>query len=223
MRPPTRHLSLRKPVPSPSTQSPAAAPIENTAHQPHHIPFDNDEYTQPTPTERRYNLRSKAANIIQATMALQANNTHPKAKQYMIQAILDKVTGKVLEYRKYKEVWTKSYANELGRLTQGIRDIPGTNTMSFIHRHEVPADRLKDVTFGKIVTDYRPHKAEPNRSRLTVVGTYIDCPWDVATPTSDLITAKLLFNSASPHQELPSSVWISRISISTRRWTGPNT
>ena len=28
-----------------------------------------------------------------------------------------------------------------------------------------------------------------------MVSTYIDYPWDVATPTSDLTTAKLLFNS----------------------------
>jgi hypothetical protein len=43
--PPPEPAHAPKPVPSPSTQTPAAAPIENTAHQPHHIPFDNNEYT----------------------------------------------------------------------------------------------------------------------------------------------------------------------------------
>jgi hypothetical protein len=79
-------------------------------------------------------------------------------------------------------------------LTQGIWDIPHTNAMFFIHKHEIPPKCLKDVTFGKIVTDYRPQKSEPNRSCLTVLGTYVDYPWDIATPTSDLFTTKLLFN-----------------------------
>jgi hypothetical protein len=67
--------------------------------------------------------------------------------------------------------------------------------MFFIHKHESPTDRLKDITFGKIITDYCPQKSEPNRMHLTVVGTYINYPWDITTPTSDLTTAKLLFSS----------------------------
>jgi hypothetical protein len=67
--------------------------------------------------------------------------------------------------------------------------------MFFIHKHEIPTDHQKDITFEKIITDYRLQKLEANRMRLMVVGTYIDYPWDVATPTSDLGTAKLLFNS----------------------------
>jgi hypothetical protein len=30
---------------------------------------------------------------------------------------------------KYRDIWMHSYANELGRLAQGICDIPGTNTL----------------------------------------------------------------------------------------------
>ena len=69
-------------------------------------------------------------------------------------AIIDSDTGKSLEYRdlikhdKYRDIWEKSYANELGRLAQGIRDIPGTNTIIFIRRSDIPKDRLKDVTYG---------------------------------------------------------------------------
>ena len=37
---------------------------------------------------------------------------------------------------------------------------------------------------------YKPHKADPNRSRLTVVGDRIVCLYDVITPTSDLPTIK---------------------------------
>ena len=96
---------------------------------------------------------------------------------------------------KYKEVWSRSYANELGRLTQGIRNIPGTNMMFFIHKSEVPEDRNKDITYGCIVVVVRPQKKEQECTRLTMGGNLIDYPWEVATPTSDLTTAKLLFNS----------------------------
>ena len=55
-------------------------------------------------------------------------------------AVFDQETGKLLEYRqltkmpKCKARWDKSFANELGRLAQGIRDIEGTNTIFFISK-----------------------------------------------------------------------------------------
>eukprot|EP00804_Cyclotella_cryptica_P015850 CCRYP_006347-RA/>CCRYP_006347-RA protein AED:0.34 eAED:0.34 QI:0/0/0/1/0/0/3/0/479 len=67
--------------------------------------------------------------------------------------------------------------------------------MFFIHKSEVPKDRQNDITYGRIVVALRPQKKEPARTRLTVGGNLIDYPWEVATPTSDLTTAKLLFNS----------------------------
>ena len=48
----------------------------------------------------------------------------------------------------HKEVWSKSYVNELSRLTKGIHNTPGTNTMFFIHKSDIPADRRKDITYG---------------------------------------------------------------------------
>ena len=35
-------------------------------------------------------------------------------------------------------IWGKSLSNELGRLTQGVRDIVGNDAMDFIPCHEVP-------------------------------------------------------------------------------------
>jgi hypothetical protein len=69
----------------------------------------------------------------------------------------------------------------------------GTNTIAFISKAEVPADRIP--TYGRIVVSVRPQKAEPYRTRLTVGGDRIDYPFEVSTPTADLTTAKLLFNS----------------------------
>ena len=40
-----------------------------------------------------------------------------------------------------------------------------------------------------------PQKAETHRTRLTVGGNLINFPGDVITPTADLITSDLIFNS----------------------------
>ena len=75
-------------------------------------------------------------------------------------AIVDKDTGNAMEYRdliksaKHKVVWERALANELGRLTQGIWDIDGTNTIEFIRRRDIPRERQKDCTYGRIVVNY---------------------------------------------------------------------
>ena len=45
------------------------------------------------------------------------------------------------------------------------------------------------------MAEIRPQKAETHCTRLTVGGNLIHFPSDVTTPTADLITAKLIFNS----------------------------
>ena len=94
---------------------------------------------------------------------------------------------------KTKDVWTTSLANELGRLAQGIRNIPGTNTIKFIHKHQVPHNRK--VTYARLVVDYRPGKSDPNRTRLTVGGNLLTYEGDLYTETTDIIATKLLLNS----------------------------
>ena len=42
---------------------------------------------------------------------------------------------------------------------------------------------------------YCPQKVKPHRTWLTVGGNCIDYPWNKSTPTANLTTAKLLFNS----------------------------
>jgi len=120
----------------------------------------------------------------------------------MANAILDKQTGELLEYRhlinrpEHRETWRHSYGNEIGRLAQGIPGrVEGTNTIFFINKNEVPNDRFKDITYGKIVCNYREGKDDPFRSRLVVLGNLVNCPIDCGTPTADLFTVKLLWNS----------------------------
>ena len=57
-----------------------------------------------------------------------------------------------------RETRFRSLANEIGRLAQGIRDINGTDTIFFIPKYEIPKERLKEVTYARIVVDYKPHK-----------------------------------------------------------------
>jgi hypothetical protein len=117
-------------------------------------------------------------------------------------AVMDAETGKVLNYRqlmqstKHKETWSKSSANEFGRLANGVGGrIKGTNTIKFIHKRDVPRNRMKDVTYGQFVCVIRPEKTEIHRTRFVVGGNKINYPGEVATPTAEMLVAKLLFNS----------------------------
>ena len=118
-------------------------------------------------------------------------------------AVMDKQTGKMLNYRQlirhrdYKATWSLSSANEFGRLANGIggRTKNPTKTIRFIRRNDVPKERRKDVTYGQFVCTVRPEKAEQNRTRFVVGGDRINYPGEVATPTADMLVAKLLFNS----------------------------
>jgi hypothetical protein len=90
-------------------------------------------------------------------------------------------------------LWTRCFGNKCGRLFQSIRDIPGTGTCFFIELKNIPKDR--NITYGKIVCDYKPHKQEKERVRLTVGGDRLDYSGDVATSTADITTFKILINS----------------------------
>lgn len=131
---------------------------------------------------------------------------------YSINAIIDKVSQSKLEYRhliksdesKVRHRWKCSFARELGRLTQGLESTPGveylpnikgTNTMKFIPYENIPGSRRKDVTYGRIVVDFRPLKSDTNRTRLTVGGNNISYPGIVYTPTADITLIKMLLNS----------------------------
>ena len=122
--------------------------------------------------------------------------------QLLINSVLDHDTGQLLEYRqllkhpKFIEIWTRSAADEFGRLAQGIGGrIKGTDTICFIHKREIPADRLKDVTYIKFVCNIQTKKKDPNRTRATMGGNLINYPEDVGTPTANLLLIKIFLNS----------------------------
>jgi hypothetical protein len=55
-------------------------------------------------------------------------------------------------------LWKRGFGSEVGRLFQGIPDIQGTNTCYLIEVKNIPNNR--QITYGKIVCDYKPHKKE---------------------------------------------------------------
>lgn len=117
-------------------------------------------------------------------------------------AVLDGATGEMLEYRHlikhplHKRTWGPSFSKEVGRLAQGIKGVvEGTDTIFFIPYDQIPADRIKDVTYEQIVCNIRPEKDDPYRTRLVAGGNLLNCPFDTGTPTADIITVKLLLNS----------------------------
>jgi hypothetical protein len=120
------------------------------------------------------------------------------SQRHHASAVIHPVTGKEMEYSalmkdpRLQPLWTRSFGNECGRLFQGIRDIPGTDTCFFTTLKNIAEDR--SITYGKVVCDYKPHKQEKERGRLTVGGDRLDCAGDVATSTADITTFKILIN-----------------------------
>ena len=149
----------------------------------------------------QYNTRSQPKATVAAAVTAPMTAAPPNDTWIpMVNAVIHPVTGKSMEYRELitdpltKKAWTKSSANEFGRLAQGVgKRIKGTNTIRFIPVTDIPKGRT--ITYARFVCDVRPQKSEPNRTRITVGGNLIDYPHDVSTKTAELTTSKILWNS----------------------------
>ena len=64
-----------------------------------------------------------------------------------------------------------------------------------IKHGDIPKDRLKEVTYTKVVCKVRPQKGYPNRMRITIGGNRIIHPGEIAIPTTSLELVKLIINS----------------------------
>jgi hypothetical protein len=132
-----------------------------------------------------------------AHMAIALGNNH-WSQQPQANSVIHPITGKEMKYMalmkdpRLQPLWKRGLCNECGCLFQGIQDIPGTDTCFFIKLTNIPNDRK--ITYGKIVCDYKPHKKEKERVRLTVDGDRLDYSGDVVTSTADIKTFKILIN-----------------------------
>jgi hypothetical protein len=121
------------------------------------------------------------------------------SQQHEDNAVIHFFTGKEMEYLALTKdlplqpLWTRGFGNECGRLFQGIQDIPGTYICFLIEMKNIPKN-IK-ITYSKIVCDYKPHKKEKERVRLTVGGDILNYSGDVITSTSDITKFKILINS----------------------------
>ena len=59
----------------------------------------------------------------------------------------------------------------------------------------MPLDRLKDITYGKFVCELKPNKEEVERTRLTMGGDKVNYPFEVGTPTGEMLLVKTHANS----------------------------
>ena len=133
-------------------------------------------------------------STVDATIAQLENDVHQAL------AVMDTDTIKLLSHRKlmknpkHKNNWSMSSANEFRWLANGVggRIKNPTNTIAFITRNNIPHNQRKYVTSGKFMCNVRPEKKENNRTRFTVSGEKIDYPGEVATPTADMLVAKIL-------------------------------
>ena len=121
--------------------------------------------------------------IRQQPLSARAFTTRRFPKEVLAE-VLNKETGELMEYRhlvrnpKYRKTWQNSYGNEVGRLAQGMPvRVKVTDTLFFVRKTDVPAQRWRDITYGRIVVSYRPSKDDPNRTRLTVRGKQHRLPW----------------------------------------------
>ena len=53
-----------------------------------------------------------------------------------------------------------------------------------------------------MVVDYRPHKPDPNRVRITAWGNLIKYPGELTMRTADLTSSKILWNSVLSTQDM---------------------
>jgi hypothetical protein len=130
-----------------------------------------------------------------AHMTITLGNHH-WSQQHQSNAVVHPITRKEMEYMalmkdpRLQPLWKWGFGNEVGCLFQGIRDIPGADTCFFINITNIPKDR--HITYGKIVCDYKPHKKEKERVRLTVGGDRLDYSGELVTSTADITTFKIL-------------------------------
>ena len=179
--------------PAMNTRSKSSPPAANTRSK--RLPPNIAMAVEELQTKRPSKLSKGARRLIKRVTRAE-NDVHEAM------AVLDRDTGKLLKYRqllrdpRYKREWSKSAANEFGRLAQGVGGrIKGTNTMKFIRKRDVPDSRAKDVTYASFLCKVRNEKKERNRTRLVGGGDHTNYNGEVATPTAEMLVAKILFNS----------------------------
>eukprot|EP00804_Cyclotella_cryptica_P020576 CCRYP_003416-RA/>CCRYP_003416-RA protein AED:0.30 eAED:0.30 QI:0/0/0/1/1/1/3/0/460 len=147
--------------------------LEPPPRVPAHRPVPSMPCPQPTTAPPALNTCSRARSITHETML------------HILATLHINITAAQATQRRYPT----------GMLHTVLDDKTGTDTIVFIHKTNVPQDRWKDITYGRIVANICPPKEDLYRIRLTVGGNHINFPGDCGTPTANMITVKILLNS----------------------------
>ena len=146
---------------------------------------------------RRHTRSTALAQLLRSEYDQHISHMHHP--EHHVNHMYHPTTGKRETYESLRaqdpERWGTSFANEIGRLAQGVgeRMKTGNENIFFIKKHQVPNDRK--VTYANPVCDYRPLKEDKYRVRLTVGGDRLPYPEDSGSPAATLLEAKILFNS----------------------------
>lgn len=171
-----------------------------TKDTPHVIPPEIPD----CPTNK-YNLRARAHIIANVQIELEyklVNSIHKDETTTNTQAnaVLNFLTGNMEEYLHLmkgqdKARWIKAWANDLGRLVQGVstRMPRGTNTIFFIHPRKIPKGRK--VSYCQLEVSVRPTKEEMYRLCVRAGGDGLEYPGETPTNTTSLTNLKLHLNS----------------------------
>ena len=179
-------------------------------HTVDHSPPRVSKSTYTGPISRRTQSQTAAmANVITRSQA--AKRRYPaQFLQILEMPVLDGTSGQSLQYcllckhLKFAHLWKKYYANELGRLCQGIgrgSKVPKNqlvevmNTFRIINFQDIPQDIRKEKFHSMFVCEVKPHKEDTNGTRITVAGSQICYPGNVCTPTGCLDLFNLTINS----------------------------
>ena len=150
--------------------------------------FDTPEWSIPHKLANKELPTSPKINIEEYTNGVVHSVTKETIKKYKT----------LIEDPILKDKQKKTMCVELVRLAQGYEDIAGTDTIKFMTHEEIkniPSDRNRTVTYARIVVDYRAHKDDPYRVRITIGGNLIECSGELTTRTADLTTTQVTWNS----------------------------
>ena len=108
-------------------------------------------------------------------------------------------------------IWICAFAYEQIQLARGICENSDNDTIRFIRISVISKGHT--VTYRLLCVNNCPQNLNPNIYRLTVGGNHINYPLDVSTPTSDLITSNIVFNSfvCSPGARYHPTIQIDRL------------
>jgi hypothetical protein len=129
--------------------------------------------------------------------------TRLENKVHQAMTVMDKYMGKLLNYRqlmnspKYKESMEPVSSQRIRAIGKWHRRAHQKPRQHYrVHLPTQGASRLQEsVMYGQFVCLVRPEKAEPNQMRFTLGGDRINYPGEVATPITEMLVAKMLFNS----------------------------